>query len=180
MWRYVSKSDLVRLSIGNLSGSFIGCILIEYISPAGFPRPVFVLDLILCLMATSGLRGATRITYDACAGIRSYGAPAMHAVIYGAGDAGVTLLHEIQNSPRLAYRVSGFLDDNPKKKGRCVAGVPVLGSGEDVRRVVRKHYIEVILIAAPSATGAQMTRILEQCYAARVKCKTALRPGRRH
>ena len=96
-------------------------------------------------------------------------------LIYGAGDAGITLLREIRNNTRLSYRVVGFLDDRPDKKGLRLAGVPVLGGGDEVESLVRKHNIEMILIAIPSATGAEMTRILELCHAAGVECKTV--PG---
>ena len=48
----------------------------------------------------------------------------------------------------------------------------MLGGGDQVDALVTKHHIDTILIAIPSATGAQMTRILERCHAAGVECKT--------
>ena len=53
-----------------------------------------------------------------------------------------------------------------------ILGVPVLGGGDQVDALVTKYNIDTILIAIPSATGAQMTRILERCHAAGVECKT--------
>jgi FlaA1/EpsC-like NDP-sugar epimerase len=96
-------------------------------------------------------------------------------LIYGAGDAGITLLREIRNNPRLPYRVLGFLDDRPDKKGLRLAGVPVLGGGDQAESLVIKHNVETILIAIPSASGVEMTRILELCHKAGAECKTV--PG---
>jgi FlaA1/EpsC-like NDP-sugar epimerase len=96
-------------------------------------------------------------------------------LIYGAGDAGITLLREIRNNPRLAYHVCGFLDDARDKKGLLISGIEVLGGGDEVKSLVTKHNIAIILIAIPSATGVEMTRILELCHTAGVEYKTV--PG---
>lgn len=96
-------------------------------------------------------------------------------MIYGAGDAGVTLLKEIRNNPKLSYRVIGFIDDGTNRRGQRVAGMPVLGAGDEVRAQVKKYHVELILIAIPSATGVEMTHILELCHGAGAECKTV--PG---
>ena len=85
------------------------------------------------------------------------------------------MLREIRSNARLAYRVIGFVDDLAERKGTHVAGVPVLGGGDAIRSLVAKHRIEMVLIAIPSATGTEMTRILELCHAARCDCRTV--PG---
>jgi hypothetical protein len=51
----------------------------------------------------------------------------------------------------------------------------VLGGGDEVESLVKKHNVKTILIAIPSATGVEMTRILKLCHAAGVTCKTV--PG---
>jgi FlaA1/EpsC-like NDP-sugar epimerase len=173
-WRYVSVADLVRVGMGNLISSVLGCILILIIGPPGFPRSIYVLDLMICFLGTSGLRMLVRITWDAAANARN-DTVRKKTLIYGAGDAGVTLLREIQHNPKLAYRVLGFLDDQPDKKGARILGVSVLGGEEHVKPLVAKLNIEAILIAIPSATGSEMTRILKICHEAGAECKTV--PG---
>jgi len=172
IWRYVSAGDLARILMGNSAGSAVSCVLILWLGPTGFPRSIFAMDFVVCFLGTSGLRVATRIVAGLIAGARDHDTPTRRALIYGAGDAGVTLLHEIQNNPRLLYHVCGFLDDAPDKVGMRLAGTSVLGSGGDARRLIRDRHVDVILIAIPSATGAEMTRILELCHAAGVECKT--------
>ena len=59
-------------------------------------------------------------------------------------------------------------------------GIPVLGSGREAVSVVRqlnrrKPTVGEIVIAMPSATGAQMRESLANCRAARIPCKTV--PG---
>jgi FlaA1/EpsC-like NDP-sugar epimerase len=64
------------------------------------------------------------------------------------------------------------LDDWPDKKGVPILGVTVLGGGDQGVKLVTKYHIDTILIAIPSATGAQMTQILKRCHAAEAECKT--------
>jgi FlaA1/EpsC-like NDP-sugar epimerase len=173
-WRYVSLADLLRIMVGNLAGSAISCIAIVWIAPPGFPRSIYLLDLMICFLGTAGIRMTVRMIAEATSlGLNS--ATEKQTLVYGAGDAGVTLLREIQKNPKLLYRVRGFLDDRPDKKGVHILGAPVLGAGDQIEPLVTKHNIEIILIAIPSATGAEMTRILQRCHAAGVECKTV--PG---
>jgi FlaA1/EpsC-like NDP-sugar epimerase len=173
-YRYVSISDAYRLLCANLAASIVSFPIIIALSPSGFPRSVYLIDLIVSTTAAAGLRVAVRLVAESLHSERGT-KPERRALIYGAGDAGVILLREIRNNPRLAYHLCGFIDDRPAKKGVLIGGVPVLGSGEAVGPLVQKHEIEIILIAIPSATGVQMTRILELCHAADVECKTV--PG---
>lgn len=170
-WWYVSVADLMRIVSGNVAGSALSCILIVYVAPPGFPRSMYLLDLMICFLATAGVRVIVRILAE----ISSHGrnrAGEKKTLIYGAGTAGVTLLREIQNNPKLSYHVRGFLDDRPDKKDAHILGVQVLGGADRIEQLVAKYDIEIILIAIPSATGLEMTRILERCRATGVECKT--------
>jgi FlaA1/EpsC-like NDP-sugar epimerase len=175
LWKYVSVIDLIRVGLGNLVASAISYVLIRAIAPAGFPRSIFVLDLLVCYLATSGLRLTVRAILEITSNGRSGRAAGKRTLIYGAGDAGISLLKEIRNNPKLPYHVLGFVDDNRGKKGLRVSGITVLSGGEDVESLVKQHDVKTILIAIPSASGAAMTRILEMCHAAGAECKTV--PG---
>src|ERR1019366_7503495 len=96
-------------------------------------------------------------------------------LIYGAGDAGVTLLREIRQNPALAYEIVGVIDDGPAKAGRFIHGAKVLGNGTALPSIVASQTIETVRIALPSATGAQMTIVLNHCHEAGVSYKTV--PG---
>src|SRR5713101_3416679 len=49
-WRYVSMSDFLRIVLGNFTGSALSCILILCIAPPGFPRSIYLLDLMICFL----------------------------------------------------------------------------------------------------------------------------------
>ena len=174
MWEYVSATDVVRVGVANVVASGVGAIVIPWLGPHSFPRSIYFLDLMICFLGTAGLRLAVRIGIE----VLQYGqddSPQKRTLIYGAGDAGTILLKEIRNNPKLSYQVCGLIDDMPGMNGLRVAGVTVLGGGDDLASIASKKKIEMILIAMPSATGAQMTRILRLCHAAGVECRTV--PG---
>jgi FlaA1/EpsC-like NDP-sugar epimerase len=175
LWRYLFVGDLSRIAYGNLTASVVSCILIKVIAPRGFPRSIYILDLMISFLATSGLRLTLRMMFEITSNPRSSKGLEKSTLIYGAGDAGMILLREIRNNPRLSYRVLGFIDDRPDKKGLRLAGAPVLGGGDEVESLVTRHNVETILIAIPSASGVEMTRILELCHKAGAECKTV--PG---
>jgi FlaA1/EpsC-like NDP-sugar epimerase len=174
-WRYVSAIDLIRILVANLVASIFGYFLILWLAPPGFPRSLYVLDLMVCFIGTCGLRLLARVSSSLSSRSRNGKTPMKRTLIYGAGDAGVTLQREIRNNPRLAYRICGFIDDDPAKLGLRISGVPVVGGGDAIGALAVRHRVAIVLIAIPSATGAAMTRILELCRAADVEFKTV--PG---
>jgi FlaA1/EpsC-like NDP-sugar epimerase len=169
-WCYASVQDLTRLAAANLSGSALGCLALLWLAPQGFPRSIYFLDFLLCFGMTAGARLAVRIMFEVSK-FRNLG-PKKRTLIYGAGDAGVTLLREIHHNPALSYEIIGFIDDDPAKAGRLIHRVKVLGTGADIGAVVASQVVETVLIALPSATGVQMTEILKRCHASGVTYKT--------
>jgi FlaA1/EpsC-like NDP-sugar epimerase len=172
-WTFTSLHDLTRLARGNLIGSLLGTCAILWIAPRGFPRSVYVLDLLVCLLLTAAVRLAARIFFEASKPPAS--ADTNRALIYGAGHAGSSLLVEMRHNRSLPYNVVGFIDDDPKKAEIVIQGTNILGNGQKLAAVVAKHNVDTILIAIPSASGQQMTQILRRCQESGVLYKTV--PG---
>ena len=172
-WRYASMNDFLRLALANALASTLGCLALLLFGPNGFPRSLYILDFLLCFLMTAGIRMAVRMAFE-FSRLQSPGA-ASRTLIYGAGDAGISLLREIRQNPALAYDVVGFIDDSPAKAGTLIQGVRIFGEGAQLPALVETHAIQMVLIALPSATGAEMIGILKHCHAAGVAYKTV--PG---
>ena len=168
--RYVSLPDLVRLAFSNLIASILSLVILLAIRGM-VPRSIYVIDLLLCVMLTAGLRVGVRVASEA--NRLHHPAPnRKRIIVYGAGNAGASLLRDLHQYPALKYDVRGFIDDNPQKLGLVLQGVKVLGNGYDLDAVARKYRAEFVLIAIPSATGPQMKEILERCTRAGIPYKT--------
>jgi FlaA1/EpsC-like NDP-sugar epimerase len=172
-WRYVSARDAARLAVANLVGSVLGCLLLLWFAPTGFPRSIYFLDFLLCFGLTAGVCLAVRLVGESSR-LPDLGAR-KRTLIYGAGEAGASLLREIHQNPALCYQVVGLVDDDPEKAGDFIHRVKVFGNGAALPTIVAAQTVETVLIALPSATGAEMTAVLKHCHDAGVSYKTV--PG---
>ena len=174
-WRYAGIPDVYNLLAANLAGSFLWSVAVLALIGTRFPRSVYAIDFVLCLLATVGVRLASRAWFER--GARSVSRRERKRIlIYGAGAAGITLLKEVRTNAAMGYRVVGFLDDDRSKLGTNLQGVQVLGPGRSapmiVERIRRREAIDEIVIAMPSAGGRAMNEAISNCRAAGVVCKT--------
>jgi lipopolysaccharide/colanic/teichoic acid biosynthesis glycosyltransferase len=169
-WRFVSIQDLGLLGLANGVASIAGFAVIS-LTTKGFPRSIYIIDLLICLLGTCGIRVIVRMLMEA--GIQIQRASGgKRILIYGAGIAGQALLREIRSNSQLEFQVCGFLDDDIRKIGMTIHAVKVLGTGDELAEMVAAHVIDEVLVAIPSASGIQMTTILRRCHLAKVSCKT--------
>jgi FlaA1/EpsC-like NDP-sugar epimerase len=176
-WRVSGVGDLKRIAAANMVASILFTIAARTIIGPQFPRAVYLLDLLLCLLGTAGARFAVRLYSELVTTELRSRAGAKGLLIYGAGVAGRMLLHEIRSNPSLGYDVVGFLDDEIRKRSLEFMGVRVLGSGREAAQIVdslrrESRHVEEIIIAMPSATGRQMQEAIANCRGADVPCKT--------
>jgi FlaA1/EpsC-like NDP-sugar epimerase len=175
-WRYVGMADLLRFFAANAIATVVMGIVLRVLEGPQFPRSVYLIDLLLCFLATTSIRFIVRI-YREAKRVAPPAAGSTSVLVYGAGAAGVALVREIYSNPGYKYDVAGFLDDDPRKTGVVLNGVKVLGRGRDAASIVdhyrkRNHRISEIIIAMPSASGRHMQEALANCRAAGVRCKT--------
>jgi FlaA1/EpsC-like NDP-sugar epimerase/ActR/RegA family two-component response regulator len=147
----------------------------------GFSRGVFIIDFLLSVMFLGGFRLGIRLIVpymrerDLTDSNGDAWAPTKRLVIIGAGSAGEKLLREIKDNPRLRYVVVGFVDDNVSKFKMTIHGVPVLGTVSAMGRLVKDLSVDEIIIAIPSASAAEMRRLVGFCTTSNVTFKTV--PG---
>ena len=91
---------------------------------------VLMLDLFTTVMVLAGLRMLVRMYHEEFLAETSAGLKRF--LIVGAGDAGEALLREIMRMRVEQYDVVGFIDDDRKKIGRSIHGVPVLGGVDSI------------------------------------------------
>ncbi len=160
-WRHTSIYESVRVVLANSAGSVAGGIFIYILfGPHTIPRSVYVLEWLVSSFLILGGRLFSRVISTARRARQAEGARTK-TIIYGAGAAGLALLWELRQNQSLMLDVVGLIDDNPQTVGLMFDGKQVLGTGEDLGAVARKHGVKRVLIAIPSATGPQMVRILK-------------------
>lgn len=168
-WRHVGMRDLVDLvRATTLSTVLLLLALFMTGDLAGdgtrpfLPRSVLVLDWITALVLFGGLRFAVRAFREDR--LLPWRAPrGRRALIIGAGTAAERLLREAQREGESDIFPVVMVDDDPEKRGMRLHGVPVVGTSHDLESLIVKEAIELLVIAIPSATRAQMRAIVEAC-----------------
>jgi FlaA1/EpsC-like NDP-sugar epimerase len=158
-WRYTEIGDLKDLLSSVLLGSIILFGVLHWVAGfLWFPRSIYFLEAMLTFLLLAGLRVGVRILLQAResarAGVR------IPVLIVGAGSATAELLPILG---RKGYHAVGLVDDDPAKQRTKFCGVPVLGRIDQLPALAHRHKVCEILIAVPSATGAQMFRITDFC-----------------
>jgi FlaA1/EpsC-like NDP-sugar epimerase len=149
-WSYASMYDLVNITKAVGAGSILFLIAIVFVyGMTGYPRSVIIIEAITNLVFMAGLRFGIRWAKEAFN--KNPPTRASRVLIVGAGKAGSRLLNEIRTNPQLGIHVIGLIDDDPLKTYAYVQGVQVLGSCADILHLVKKHNVDEILFAIPSA-----------------------------
>ena len=179
-WRYVGISDLRGMLLASLTSTSI--IVVAWFTagwsdvmranlPTGMERPaegVCVADVFATVFILGALRILVRLYFEGT----GQAGRLKRFLIVGAGNAGESLLREIQRMATAQYDVVGFIDDDPAKQGTHIHGMPVLGTVEQLPRICSERRIEEIAIAMPSASRQQLRRVVQVCEGTAIRFST--------
>jgi UDP-GlcNAc:undecaprenyl-phosphate/decaprenyl-phosphate GlcNAc-1-phosphate transferase len=170
IWRYTSIDDFVVFAKAVAAGTVVSMLIILFkFRFQGFSRAVFVIDAVMMMMFLAGSRMAFRLFRQLLPSAGS--SRGQRALIYGAGDAGELLLRELLNNRDLHCAPVGFMDDDPKKRGKVIHGYPVFGGNGMFHRIVTQHNIEQVLISTPRISHERIIEILRECESQNIELK---------
>ncbi|MFC1823756.1 hypothetical protein ACFL9T_13680 [Thermodesulfobacteriota bacterium] len=145
IWESTGLSDLMDYIKAITVGTVLSMIILLFFYRFhSFSRAVFIIYWILMLILFSLSRLSFRIVDE---GIKKGRQKGRATLIYGAGVGGQMLAKEIENNQTLGLALVGFIDDNPRKYKRKIRGYPVLGSKDDLEKIISKKNIEEIVIS---------------------------------
>ncbi len=173
-WRYVSTRDMWGALRGVTVASLAASLIVYFFPPADtarLPRGVAVIDWLLLLALVAGSRLLARTIFER-PGAASLVARGKEVIVVGAGDAGQLVIREMLKSRALGYTPIGVVDDDPRKKNLRLHGVRVLGTSEELPRILSDHRPDELLIAIPSASGDARQKVVESARGAQVPVKT--------
>jgi FlaA1/EpsC-like NDP-sugar epimerase len=172
-WRYVSIRDMWAVARGVVVACIVADLTVYLVSPVhGFrlPRSIAISDFLLTLGLVAGARLVAR-TVNERPGMNIV-ARGKEVIVVGAGDAGRLIVQEMQRSRMIDYTPIGFVDDDPRKQHTRIMGVRVLGTIDELPRILREHRPDEVLIAMPTVSGDVRRRIFEAAQQLRIGVKT--------
>jgi FlaA1/EpsC-like NDP-sugar epimerase len=173
-WRYVSTRDMWGAARGATVACLVSSVVVYFASPVQqvrLPRSVAIMDWLLLLAFVAGARMLARTLMERPSA-RGLVARGKEVIVVGAGDAAQLIVKEMLKSPSLGYTPIGLVDDDPRKKNLRLHNVRVLGTTDELPRILGENRPDEVLIAIPSASGVVRQRVVDITREAGVPVKT--------
>ncbi len=180
IWRYVSIEDIKAFLKAAVISSVILLLVRFLLTFTAFnrwqvPVSVILIDTALGFGGLLGLRILRRFAYE-FGEKRTFTKTKRRikrksALLVGAGRIGSLAVKDVRGRADAELDIKGFVDDDRNKKGGSVNGVKVLGTTNDLARLVDELNIEQVVIAIDQAQGKEVRRVLDICREIPVKAR---------
>ncbi len=171
LWLFAGVEELARIVV---AGGFV--VLLEtvavYAGALPLPRSFPLLHGMFLTMLIAASRFAYRILRMLMRDTHHSLAAKKRTMLVGAGEAGILALRAFQSSGQSVNRVVCIVDDDPRKRGRHLRGVPVVGGRRSILRAAQKYRVEEIVVAIPGAKPRERREIVDLCQQTGCRLKT--------
>ncbi|MFB5662696.1 polysaccharide biosynthesis protein [Alteribacillus sp. HJP-4] len=170
VWQYASISELTEIFKG-VTLSIASTALMQMLFFNTLHSRTILITWMLHILLIGGSRFAWRMYRD------TYMKPQLNkkrSLIIGAGNAGCMVARQMLKSNGSELQPVAFVDDDIAKLQLEIMGIPVEGSINNTEDIVKKQNIEHIIIAIPSLSQSELTRIYDICK--KTKIKTQILP----
>ena len=157
--RYFGFREALEVLLANFAG-LIGSFLISRYAFSVVSFRFIVLLFFFMTIFSIAMRIGWRLISDEKLAQKSSRRPveADRVLLVGAGEGGHIFIERFRNR---SYNIVGFVDADPEKHNTYLAHVPILGTPDDIPRIVREYQVQMIIITAPSMPAAQKEHVLE-------------------
>ena len=87
----------------------------------------------------------------------------IRVMIVGGGEAGLSLIKEMQTSDKMPYRPVVVADDAPHKQKRYLSNVKIEGTTFDLNRLVEEYKVQEIFVTMPSVDKKRVSEVVKRC-----------------
>lgn len=173
VWKYASIEELLNIVIASIVSN-AAILSYMFIRQTTLPRSIYIIVALLDMLLIGGIRFSLR-AMNIVGSDLFRDSNQKRIMIIGAGDAGAMVIREYRNHTGLNSKPVAIIDDDNKKVGQTINGVPVVGHREDIPRMVNKMKIDEIIIAIPSASKKDIGKIVG--IAKKTKARLKIVPG---
>jgi len=185
LWKYAGTEELLKIVLAGFVATAASIVYLEF-TQQYFPRSIYVFSCVMDIVLVGGVRFGYRIIRDLrkpgavtsliqLLGKSHEAAEISRVMVVGAGDAGAAIIKDIRQHPEHGKKVVVAVDDDPNKLNQTIAGVKIAGSHTAIKHLARKHGVDEIIIAIPSANKKVIQEIVNECN--KTRCKMKILPG---
>jgi FlaA1/EpsC-like NDP-sugar epimerase len=175
LWRFVDARDFEAIVRAVVLSTF-AMVGVFFLIPPNVavdpPRGVIAADFLLTLGLVAGSRFLVRSVKERPLRGALSRRDSREVLIIGAGNGGQLVAAELRRNPELRQAPVGFVDDDPRKQGMRMAGLKVLGTTDELPRVLDDVEPDEVIIAIPSAPGTLRQKVVTACRRRSIPVRT--------
>jgi FlaA1/EpsC-like NDP-sugar epimerase len=165
MWRYINLEDGLLLAVAFAPVTLVLLALRVWLPTSSkvavaflVPLGVIALEYLTTLTGALGLRCLRRVLYVLHHHYQPLPGEEHHVLILGAGLLGLSTAMDMRRYPQM--HLVGFVDDDPAKYRRLMAGCRILGNSDDLEALCIRHDVTDVVVCARSLdpNGAALLR----------------------
>ncbi|MGI9120001.1 MAG: polysaccharide biosynthesis protein [Acidimicrobiales bacterium] len=167
MWRHASVAEAGRVLLAGLSAMLV-LEVVTLSDSSRMPQSVVVFGAVLTTALIGVMRFQSRLF---SLHRRARAQEGLRVVVIGAGESGAAIVRAIQRSPGCGLVPVAIVDDDRRKHGRSLAGVPVVERIDCLPAVIAQMNAHQALLAIPSADPELVRQTARSAEAAGVVLK---------
>lgn len=179
IWAFASLRDLSQIlkttTIAVVTYTIVAFLVMRL---DGVPRTLPFIIWFIVMAGLSGPRMLLRVMRERrlSALWEKSGGGRVNVLLIGAGDEADLFIRAVGSNPQAPFRIVGIVGENAKRVGRHVHGIPVMGTVDDLPRIIdllrdkdRAPSRVVITRATTRMNAPMMAGLLDQCAALGLK-----------
>jgi len=168
--RYTGTRDVQRILFSVLAGSvfFAFLNLITYYVANIFvvPYSVVIIEFLVTVFGMTTFRLLVKVIYLE---LMNPNREKTNVLIFGSGEAGIITKRTLDRDAGTRYKVLGFLDDDQKKSGKKIEGIPIYAATKQLEPLLRDNEIKHLIIAIQHLSPQRKQEIVDVCLKYNVK-----------
>ena len=162
--RHTGFTDVVNLFKAVALIAVITCAFVlvnnkfQFVSNFTIPRTIIAFHAIISFLFLSASRLIFKMGFKH---VQCKLLSTKRILIYGAGDQGIITYNALLNNTASSYIVVGFIDDNVKKKGKNIDGVPIMAFNRITSEFAAANNIDEIVVASVGIGPAKLIALVD-------------------
>ena len=170
VWRYASLPDMFNIArAATLTELIFLPVMFAFTRLETLPRSTLLIDWLVLIALLGGPRLAYRVFKDRGFDhiVERARGQSVPVLLISTKEGADTFIRETRRDRNAVYRVVGMLSDTASRVGREIYGVQILGTIDDLEKVVaaldrRGRRPQKLVVAAQNFGGAEMRRLLDR------------------
>lgn len=167
LWRYASVREAIRILIACTVSATVAVLIGYCFRFTSFVSYYFFLWMVLTVL-TLASRFAIRIYISLKHTYGKHGSESksiVHVMLVGAGSAGYAIARAVEIDSKLSNtKIVCAIDDDPRKKGRYIFGIKIVGGRNSIIWAAKHYRVDEIFFAISSADTATRNEFFAICH----------------